>query len=44
MEVPDLPSKIKKLFVIFVNMFNQEPGSSESLDRAVVPVKNRLYY
>jgi len=25
MEVPDLPSKIKKLFVIFVNMFNQEP-------------------
>ena len=24
MEVPDLPSKIKKLFVIFVNMFNQE--------------------
>jgi len=24
MEVPDLPSKIKKLFVIFVTMFNQE--------------------
>lgn len=26
MEVPDLPVKIKKLFVFFVNMFNDGGG------------------
>ena len=32
MEVPDLPLKIKKLFVHFVNMFNCECLAEISID------------